>query len=101
MGITLKVTPRINQGDSSHLKSNKPLKTLPIKVMHLTLSPTNQKLKPAHSSKMRQVLVLGGLIKNDETQGRSQVPILGDIPCLADSFDQTQSIKPLTILWSL
>ena len=33
-----------------------------------------------------QVLVLGGLIKNDETQGRSQVPILGDIPLLGRLF---------------
>lgn len=86
IGITLKVTPRINQGDSITLEIEQTTENVASKGDALDLVTNKTEIKTSALIKDGQVLVLGGLIKNDETQGRSQVPILGDIPLLGRLF---------------
>ena len=86
IGITLKVTPRINQGDSITLEIEQSTENVASKGDALDLVTNKTEIKTSALIKDGQVLVLGGLIKNDETQGRSQVPILGDIPLLGRLF---------------
>ena len=86
IGITLKVTPRINQGDSITLEIEQTTENVANKGDALDLVTNKTEIKTSALIKDGQVLVLGGLIKNDETQGRSQVPILGDIPLLGRLF---------------
>ena len=86
IGITLKVTPRINQGDSITLEIEQTTENVASKGDALDLVTNKTEIKTSALIKDGQVLVLGGLIKNDETQGRSQVPILGDLPLLGRLF---------------
>tara|TARA_S200000501_G_scaffold258445_2_gene242186 strand:- start:4083 stop:6092 length:2010 start_codon:yes stop_codon:yes gene_type:complete len=86
IGITLKVTPRINQGDSITLEIEQTTENVATKGDALDLVTNKTEIKTSALIKDGQVLVLGGLIKNDETQGRTQVPILGDIPLFGRLF---------------
>ena len=93
IGITLKVTPRINQGDSITLEIEQTTENVASKGDALDLVTNKTEIKTSALIKDGQVLVLGGLIKNDETEGRSQVPILGDIPLIGRLFRSNSVTK--------
>ncbi|MDG2471724.1 MAG: type II secretion system secretin GspD [Pseudomonadales bacterium] len=93
IGITLKVTPRINQGDSITLEIEQTTENVASKGDALDLVTNKTEIKTSALIRDGQVLVLGGLIKNDETQSRSQVPILGNIPLLGRLFRSNSTSK--------
>ncbi|MGB2272473.1 MAG: type II secretion system secretin GspD, partial [Pseudomonadales bacterium] len=88
IGITLNVTPRINQGDSITLeieqKTENVSQTANSKAADLITEKTE--IKTSALIKDGQVLVLGGLIREDDINTRTQVPILGDLPLLGRLF---------------
>ena len=93
IGITLKVTPRINQGDSITLEIEQTTENVASKGDALDLVTNKTEIKTSALIKDGQVLVLGGLIKNDETQSRSQVPNLGNIPLIGKLFRSSSITK--------
>ncbi|MNF43919.1 Type II secretion system protein D precursor [compost metagenome] len=94
IGVTLKVTPHINEGATLRLEieqeisSIAPSATLTAEAVDLI---TNKRsIKSTILAEDGQVIVLGGLIQDDITQTDSKVPLLGDIPILGRLFRSTR-----------
>ena len=88
IGITLKVTPRINHGDSITLEIEQSTENVsPAVVADASDLVTDKtEIKTSALIKDGQVLVLGGLIREDDVKSSSRVPILGDLPLIGKLF---------------
>ena len=95
IGITLNITPRINQGDSITLEIEQTTEnvstTSTAGASDLVTDKTE--IKTSALIKDGQILVLGGLMSDTETESRSQVPLLGDIPVLGRLFRSNSKSK--------
>lgn len=90
IGISLIVTPRINQGDSITLEIHQKTESIAPSVETASDIITNKReILTKALIKDDQVLVLGGLISDEETEVREKVPLLGDIPLLGKLFSST------------
>jgi hypothetical protein len=90
VGITLRLTPQISEGGSVRLdifeEVSKVLPGLPSTVQ--TLGPTTS-IRSATTTvvaKDGQTVVIGGLISDDNTRDKRQVPFFGDIPVIGNFF---------------
>ncbi|MFU8764742.1 MAG: secretin N-terminal domain-containing protein, partial [Haliea sp.] len=89
VGITLKVTPHINEGDSVVLDISQEVSSLSGASAVLQASDliTNERiLQTKVLAANGRMVVLGGLIKDDVQDGSQKVPLLGDIPLLGRLF---------------
>jgi general secretion pathway protein D len=89
VGITLKVTPHINEGDSVVLDISQEVSSLSNTSAQLQASDliTNERiLQTRVLAANGRMVVLGGLIKDDVQDGSQKVPLLGDIPLLGRLF---------------
>lgn len=89
VGITLKVTPHINEGDSVVLDISQEVSSLSGLSVTQTASDiiTNErKIETKVLAIDGRVVVLGGLIKDDVQDAQQKVPFLGDIPYLGRLF---------------
>ena len=95
IGITLNVTPRINQGDSITLEIEQTTENVSPTTNSQAADLITEKTEIKTSALIRdgQVLVLGGLIREDDVTTRTQVPILGDIPLLGRLFRSSSVSK--------
>lgn len=93
IGVTLKVTPHINEGATLRLEIEQEISSLVPSPANVTVSDviTNKRsIKSTILANDGQVIVLGGLIQDDVTRTDSKVPILGDIPLLGRLFRSTE-----------
>ncbi len=110
VGITLTVTPHVNEGDAVALDIEQEVSSLTGGLVNLQTADiiTNErKIQTKVLAGDRRTVVLGGLIKEDVQEGQQKVPLLGDIPWLgrlfrSDSVSVTRSnllifIKPTII----
>jgi general secretion pathway protein D len=109
VGITLTVTPHINEGDSVVLDISQEVSSLTgaLSLLASDLVTNTRKIETKILAGDARTVVLGGLIKEDMQDGTQKVPFLGDIPWLgrlfrSDSVSFTQSnllifIKPTII----
>jgi general secretion pathway protein D len=109
VGITLTVTPHINEGDSVVLDISQEVSSLTgaLSLLASDLVTNTRKIETKILAGDARTVVLGGLIKEDMQDGTQKVPFLGDIPWLgrlfrSDSVSYTQSnllifIKPTII----
>ncbi|MEH6556970.1 MAG: type II secretion system secretin GspD [Oceanicoccus sp.] len=87
IGTSLVVTPRINQGDSITLEINQKTETIAPSIDIASDIVTNKReIITKALIRDDQVLVIGGLINDEETEIVEKVPILGDIPFLGKLF---------------
>lgn len=88
VGITLKVLPRINAGDTIRLEVMQEASSIaPTQLSQATDLITNRRaITTTVLADNGQTIVLGGLTSDDYGQVKSQVPILGDIPILGELF---------------
>ncbi len=88
VGVTLKVTPHINEGDSIVLDIEQEVSSLnrTSVVVASDLITNERKIQTKVLAEDNQVVVLGGLIKDDIQEAQQKVPILGDIPLLGRLF---------------
>ncbi|WP_294076278.1 type II secretion system secretin GspD [Sphingomonas sp.] len=88
VGITLKVLPRINAGDTIRLEVMQEASSIaPTQLSQATDLITNRRaINTTVLAENGQTIVLGGLTSDDYGQVKSQVPILGDIPILGELF---------------
>jgi len=88
IGITLKVTPRINQGDSITLEIEQTTENVSVAATSQASDLITDKTEIRTSALIKdgEVLVLGGLIREDDVKSRTQLPLLGDIPLLGRLF---------------
>ncbi len=89
VGITLTVTPHINEGDAIVLDIEQEVSSLSGLSVTQTASDiiTNErKIQTKVLAVDGRVVVLGGLIKDDVQDAQQKVPLLGDIPYLGRLF---------------
>jgi general secretion pathway protein D len=96
IGVTLKVTPHINDGASLRLEIEQEISSIaPTSqgVNAVDLITNKRSIKSTILAENGQVIVLGGLIQDDVTQADSKVPLLGDIPLLGRLFRSTKETR--------
>ena len=89
IGVTLKVTPHINEGASLRLEIEQEISSIaPTSqgVNAVDLITNKRSIKSTILAEDGQVIVLGGLIQDDVTHSDSKIPLLGDIPILGRLF---------------
>jgi len=94
VGITLRVVPRVHDGDTVRLEVNQEVSSLVGTVSGAADLITNRRsIQTTVLADNGQTIVLGGLISDDQLQVKSQVPILGDIPILGELFKSRRESK--------
>ncbi|OWK38748.1 Type II secretion system protein D precursor [Pseudomonas oleovorans subsp. oleovorans] len=94
IGVTLKVTPSINEGATLRLEIEQEISSIAPSTgrnaQAVDLVTNKLSIKSIILADDGQVIVLGGLIQDDVTQAISKVPLLGDIPLLGGLFRSTR-----------
>lgn len=85
VGITLKVTPHINEGDSLILELEQEVSSL-TGASSSDLITNQRKISTSVMAQDGETIVLGGLVKDDVQESVQKVPLLGDIPVLGRLF---------------
>ncbi len=95
IGITLKVTPQINEGDAITLDVIQEVENVSASASsEATDIVTNKRsVKTKVLVRDQDVLVLGGLIDTTDQTTVKKVPLLGDIPLVGKLFKTTQTEK--------
>lgn len=90
VGLTLKVTPHIGEGESLRLEIEQEISNLLDNTTTMTQSgdpiTSQRKIKATILVDDGNTVILGGLLQDDSQKGRSKVPFLGDIPFLGELF---------------
>ena len=94
IGITLKIKPQINAGNSMMLKIDQEVSSLAASNASASDLITN---KRSFSTQVMvedgQLLVLGGLMEDTYRDTLHKVPILGDLPIIGKAFRNTTTTK--------
>lgn len=101
VGVTLRVTPHINEGDSLVLELSQEVSSLlGAGGALLNSNPiTNERLiETTVLANDAQTVILGGLIEDNLTERNQRVPFLGDIPGLGRLFRNDSSTLSKTHL---
>lgn len=92
VGIKLKVTPQINEGDAVQLTIEQEVSSIGgATAVDITIN--KREIKTTVLADDGATVVLGGLIDEDVQESESKVPILGDIPILGHLFKSTSVTK--------
>lgn len=86
VGLKLKIKPQINEGDEVYLEINQELSDVLPKGDAVDLETSKREIKTKVIVGDGNVIVLGGLITERETEVTSKVPGLGDLPLLGGLF---------------
>lgn len=95
VGLTLKIKPQINEGDSIKMDVTQEVSSIAPSSGASDIITNKRSIKTSVMVDDGQIIVLGGLIKDDLTQTEQKVPGLGDIPLLGWLFryEKTEKIK--------
>ena len=97
VGVSLKVTPHINEGATLRLEIEQEISSIAPAVSResqaVDLVTNKRRIKSTVLADNGQVIVLGGLIQDDVIQSDSKVPLLGDIPLLGGLFRSSKEVK--------
>ncbi|GAA6152182.1 type II secretion system secretin GspD [Pseudoteredinibacter isoporae] len=92
IGVTLKIKPRINNSDSVTLEIEQSVESIAqTTAATADIVTSKREIKTRALVDDNQVLVLGGLIRDEMTETESKVPILGSIPVVGRAFRSTNS----------
>lgn len=103
VGITLKMTPQINEGDVVKIKLKQEITSVipgasEVVLTSLGPSTTKRSVETVVAAKDQQTIVIGGLIDDKVTMNTTKIPFLGDIPILGNLFKQKRTSKAKTNL---
>ncbi|MCK4744302.1 MAG: type II secretion system secretin GspD [Sulfuriflexus sp.] len=101
VGLTLRVKPQINEGDALKLDITQEISSVVPDNSSVTSADiiTNKRsIKTSVLVDDGEIIMLGGLISDDLTEGVSKVPVLGDIPLLGNLFRSRTTRKVKTNL---
>ena len=99
IGLTLTITPRINQGDAVRLEIDQTLSELAPSVAGAVDLVTNtRELTTAVIVEDGGTLVLGGLIQDKVRESRQSVPVLGSLPLIGALFRASGQTREKTNL---
>ncbi len=101
VGLTLKVTPKINEGDAVVM-------TVSIETSNISRAGTGGAVDLITNQRTinqrvliedGEILILGGLVSDDLIQSEQKVPLLGDIPFLGQLFrSQSATTEKRTLM---
>jgi general secretion pathway protein D len=92
VGIKLKVTPQINEGDAVQLLIEQEVSSVS-GATSVDITINKREIKTTVIVDDGGTIVLGGLIDEDVQESISKVPLLGDIPILGHLFKSTTTSK--------
>lgn len=99
VGTILKITPQINEGDSVMLKIDQEASSLAQGTQGAVDLITNtRKFTTKVLVEDGGMIVIGGLVQDDLTEGENRVPILGSIPLIGELFKTRNVSKKKTNL---
>lgn len=94
VGLTLKVKPQINEGNAVKLDIQQEVSSLQAGASQASDIITNKRsIKTSVLVESNQLVVLGGLIDDNQQQNVQKVPGLGDLPLLGGLFRYQTSSK--------
>ena len=98
IGVTLRVTPQISEGDTLRLKIYQQIEDIAKGIQEGVGNPddvgvalSNRKVENTVVVNDNETVVIGGLISDQWTDTENKVPFLGDIPGLGWVFKSTES----------
>jgi general secretion pathway protein D len=86
VGISLKVTPQINEGDTVILEIEQEVSSISNSSAASDLITNERKISTKVIAQDGETIILGGLISDDVQQQEQKVPFLGDIPLFGGLF---------------
>lgn len=88
VGIELDVTPQINAGNQVRLDLRQEVSSIagPVSATNSELIINKREIKTTVTVGDREIVVLGGLLDDNERRTIEKVPLLGDIPVLGELF---------------
>ncbi|WP_089124768.1 type II secretion system secretin GspD [Vibrio algivorus] len=93
VGIKLKVTPQINEGDSIQMQIEQEVSNVLGANGAVDVRFAKRQINTSVMVQDGQMIVLGGLIDERAQESVSKVPLLGDIPYLGVLFSYTNTTK--------
>ena len=95
IGIALTVTPQINEGNTVVLDIEQEVSSLTGATGASDVITNERKISTQVIASDGEIIVLGGLIRDDVQKSQDKVPLLGDLPLLGRLFrnDSTSIIK--------
>lgn len=93
VGLTLKVTPQINEGDTVQLVIEQETSSVIPGTIELGIATRKRSIKTTVLVDDGGILILGGLIQEEVTDTESKVPLLGDIPLIGFLFRSESTTK--------
>ena len=98
IGLTLKVTPRIDSDNKVSLKVEANVEDiLPGSQIGLPIT-SKREIKTTSIVKNGQSIIIGGLVRDNDDLTLTKVPLLGDIPLIGELFKHRQKNKDKTTL---
>jgi len=93
VGITLKVKPRVNNNNSVTLDIEQTVESISqsAEVSAADIITNKREIKTRVLIDNNEILVLGGLIRDEVDESENKVPFLGDIPGLGRLFKSTST----------
>lgn len=86
VGLELKITPQINQGNSILLKIDQVISNLTGSSVGGQPITNTREIKTSVMAQNGEIIVLGGLLDHQLTENEQHVPLLGSIPLLGNLF---------------
>ncbi len=93
VGLTLKVTPQINEGDTVKLVLEQETSSVIPGSETLGIATRKRSIKTTVLVDDGGILILGGLIQEEVSDTESKVPLLGDIPLIGFLFRSQSTTK--------
>lgn len=94
VGLTLRVTPHIHEGNSIRLEIDQQSSNLSTSARDVEAGAntitTKRSIKTTVLAEDKEYIVLGGLVQEDDNERITKVPLLGDIPFIGALFRSTQ-----------
>lgn len=93
VGLTLRITPQINEGDSVRLQIEQESSSISSSSVASDLITNERRISTSVMVDDNEILVLGGLTQDDYRDTVTKTPLLGDIPLLGNLFRSTSTTK--------
>ncbi|HDO33951.1 MAG TPA: type II secretion system protein GspD, partial [Chromatiales bacterium] len=91
VGLTLKVKPQINEGNTVKLQIQQEVSSLTNSTQAADVITNKRSIKTTVLVDSGKIIVLGGLIQETHKENEQKVPILGDLPVIGALFRSRQS----------
>ena len=93
VGITLRFTPQINEGDSVRFDLEQEISTISNSDIASDIITNERKIQTSVMVDDDEILVLGGLTQDDYRDSVTKIPFFGDIPVVGNLFKSTSTDK--------